>query len=129
MKRSWMLIAALFVSMVAFGQQSNEYLNDQSEEKVAFWSAQGWIFNEETKTVEDAVELSSLTPLNGAPELTAATFHAKTFDPQQYTIPLNSSQPTFVNVPGKGTIYFHSVQRFETLWSRHQINEQAKAKK
>lgn len=144
MKRNWTLILALFAFSSlsaqstlstakveqAFGQEVfADWLQNQPEEiqLSAFYAEHGWVFNEDGKVPQDVLQIEELEPqAEGVTKMTAQEFNASTFNPLLYKIQLSDSRPTYIQVGDKGVLMFYSTERLQTLFTRFQINEQAR---
>lgn len=144
MKRIWTLIIALFALSSlsaqsslpttkveqAFGQEVvADWLQNQPEEIQlnAFYAERGWRFSEDGKIPENALQIEDLEPqTEGVTKLTAEAFDVATFNPLLYNIKLSNTSPTYIQVGDKGVLVFFSTERLQTLFTRFQINEQAR---
>ena len=144
MKRNWTLIIALFALSSlsaqstlptakveqAFGQEVvADWLQNQPEEiqLSAFYAEHGWVFNEDGKVPQDALQIEELEPqTEGVTKMTAEAFDAATFNPLLFNIKLSDTRPTYIQVGDRGVLMFYSTERLQTLFTRLQINEQAR---
>lgn len=95
---------------------------------IEFWRSNGWVYQEGVKEGRDVIDLSEVPLLRGGEPYTASDFDVNTFDPVNLALVLNQEKTTVVRVGDLGTLLFYSLNRVQTLYRRHQINEAATQK-
>lgn len=127
----WISLVAIASLAMAFSAQAqtlpaehpmNGYFD--SVDFLDFWRTDGWAFLPEQKEAMDCSPLSSIQPVNGAPELRVSDLREGKFDPAMYLVrPDQVNHISYCSENG-GVLVFYSIDRVRTLYERMRINRQ-----